>query len=230
MGSNFQKNYNVDIVFCIDATMSMYKILDKVKEGVLSFYDDLVKRMEAKDKHVDTLRARVVAFRDYVYDKEDAMMVTNFFELPRQSREFAECIRSIVPKGGGDDPEDALEALAYAIRSDWFETPSVFKRQVIVMWTDAGPHPIGYGKSAANYPGGMPASLAELSEWWGSREVPSPYMSNRAKRLLMYCPDEVAWNTITDNWNNVIHLPSKAGEGMQEFEYQEILEVIAASI
>ena len=229
MAGNYALKYNVDIVFCIDATMSMYKILDKVKDGVLNFYTDLTNAMEAKGKHVDNLRARVVAFRDYVYDKEDAMMVTNFFELPRQSDQFAACIKSVTPKGGGDDPEDALEALAYAIRSDWYETSSAMKRQIIVMWTDAAPHPLGYGKAAANYPGGMPSSLAELSGWWGTKEVPG-YMDNRAKRLLLYAPEDPTWNTITNSWNNSIYFPSEAGEGLEEFEYKQIIDVIASSI
>lgn len=229
MASNYALKYNVDIVFCIDATMSMYKILNKVKSDVLNFYNDLVSAMEAKGKHVDNLRARVVAFRDYVYDKEDAMMVTNFFALPQQSEQFASCINSITPKGGGDDPEDSLEALAYAIRSDWFKSSSTMKRQIIVMWTDAAPHPLGYGKTAPNYPSGMPSSIAELSGWWGTKEVPG-YMDNNAKRLLLYAPDDPTWNTIINGWNNSIYFPSEAGEGLEEFEYKQIIDVIASSI
>ena len=120
MASNYvSKKYNVDIVFCIDATMSMYQILDKVKENTKNFYIDLTDAMAHKGKKVDQLRVRIVMFRDYYYDKEDAMFVTDFFNLPAQSAEFDQCVNSIEPKGGGDDPEDALEALAYAIRSDW---------------------------------------------------------------------------------------------------------------
>lgn len=229
MAGNYALKYNVDIAFCIDATMSMYKILDKVKDGVLNFYTDLVRAMEAKGKHVDNLRARVIAFRDYTYDHEDAMMVTDFFSLPQQSQQFAQCIRSIVPKGGGDDPEDALEALAYAIRSDWFQSSSTMKRQIIVMWTDAAPHPIGYGQPSKDYPAGMPKTLAELSGWWGAKNAPG-YMDNRAKRLLLYAPDDPTWNSIIDSWNNSIYFPSKAGEGLQEFEYNQIIDVIAGSI
>ncbi len=230
MAGNYVLKYNVDIVFCIDATMSMYKILNKVKASAVNFYSDLRNAMEAKGKHVDALRARVVAFRDYVYDKDDAMMVTNFFDLPAQSTAFASCIESISPKGGGDDPEDSLEALAYAIRSDWTPSSTTAKqRQVVVMWTDAAPHPLGFGKSAANYPSGMPGTLSELSAWWGSKEIPG-YMDNKSKRLLLYAPDDPTWNAITNGWNNTIYFPSEAGEGLEEFEYQQIIDTIANSI
>ena len=35
---------------------------------------------------------------------------------------------------------------------------------------------------------------------------------------------------IRDNWNNVIHVETEAGEGLQECEYSEILDVICNSI
>ena len=40
MASNYRDKmtYEVDLVFCIDATMSMDLILDKVKENALNFY------------------------------------------------------------------------------------------------------------------------------------------------------------------------------------------------
>ena len=229
MASNYLLKYNVDIVFCIDATMSMYHILDKVKRNVLNFYGDLTSSMNSKGKHVDSIRVRVIAFRDYIADKKDAMLVTDFFDLPAESERLAACVKSIVPQGGGDDPEDSLEALAYAIRSDWLKDDSRMKRQVIVLWTDAAPHPLGYGSSEPNYPAGMPKNLAELSVWWGSTQIPG-YMDNRAKRLLLYAPEDPTWNQISKSWNNSIYFPSVAGQGLQEVEYQQIIDVIANSI
>lgn len=78
MGSNYRLTYGVDLVFCIDATMSMNPILNTVKENALNFYQDFQRIMEAKNKRVQKLRIRIVAFRDYYYDKEKAMLVTNF--------------------------------------------------------------------------------------------------------------------------------------------------------
>jgi len=187
MASNNALKYNVDIVFCIDATGSMGGILDKVKSRVLNFHGDLLETMEKKNKHVDTLRVRVVAFRDYAADGDQAMLVTDFFNLPEQSEIFANCIRSIQPKGGGDDPEDSLEALAYATGSDWLRTQSLMKRQVIVLWTDAGPHPLGFGSNAGNYPKGMPRDLTELGCAYALRvavpELPRAFAVIRREHL-----------------------------------------------
>lgn len=227
MASNYI-NYNVDLVFCIDATMSMYRILDKVKENALHFYEDLTKAMQEKGKRVDSLRARVVAFRDYIAD-EEPMLVTDFFNLPEQSEEFSACIKSIAPYGGGDDPEDALEALAYAIRSKWNKAPGAMNREVIVLWTDAEPHPLGFGRQSPRYPKGMPKDLGELSEWWGAPGVPG-YMDERGKRILIYAPDAPAWDQILQSWNCSMMYPSEAGEGLKEHDYNEIIHAIAESI
>ena len=81
MGSNYKVTYGVDLVFCIDVTMSMAHILDTVKQNALRFYEDFQNIMEKKHKTVSDLRIRIVAFRDYYYDRDQAMMVTDFFEF-----------------------------------------------------------------------------------------------------------------------------------------------------
>ena len=230
MGSNYRNkmSYEVDLVFCIDATMSMEPILDMVKKNALNFYQDFHTAMSAKDKKVSQLRIRVVAFRDYYYDREKAMMVTNFFNLPDMAEDFEACVKSIMPDGGGDDPEDGLEALAYAMKSEW-STGATKKRHVIVVWSDDGTHDLGFGKIVPNYPKGMPKDFNELTEWWGTKKNPG-FMDENAKRLLIFAPDKPGWSTIRDNWNNVIHVETEAGEGLQECEYSEILDVICNSI
>ncbi len=222
-------DYTVDMVFCIDATGSMEdmtgsqtKIINLVKQNAVNFYQDLNKAMEVKRKSVRQLRVRIVAFRDYLADGEDAMLVTDFFLLPQQASEFEACVNSIHADGGGDIPEDGLEALAYAIKSKW-TTETAKKRHVIVVWTDAGTHDIGYGKRSPSYPNGMPTSLSELNDWWDD-------MNENAKRLIMFAPDETHWNYISRNWDNVVHYPSAAGNGLAEKSYGEILNAIANSV
>ena len=223
-------DYTVDMVFCIDATGSMEdtdgkeeRIINMVKKNALSFYGDFTNMMNGKGKRVRQLRIRVVAFRDYIADGADAMLVTDFFNLPQQASEFERCIKSIDAMGGGDIPEDGLEALAYAIRSDW-TTQGAKKRQVIVVWTDAGTHPLQYGRRSADYPKGMPQNMAELSDWWDE------YMNPNYKRLVIFAPDEEGWSYISKNWDNVVHFPSVAGNGLAERSYSDILNVLGNSI
>jgi hypothetical protein len=222
-------DYTVDMVFCIDATGSMedttgsrMKVINMVKQNALNFYSDFDRIMTGKNKKVRQLRVRIVAFRDYLADGADAMMVTDFFMLPQQEREFEACINSIHADGGGDIPEDGLEALAYAIKSKW-TTEGAKKRQVIVVWTDAGTHDLGFGKGSDYYPNGMPQTLDDLSGWWDD-------MDRNAKRLVLFAPDENGWSYISQNWENTVHIPSVAGGGLAEQSYGEILNAIANSV
>lgn len=220
--------YNVDMVFCIDTTGSMGSLLEMVKSNALNFYDDVTRKMSEKGKVINQLRIRIISFRDYLADHENAMLVTDFFNLPVQNSDFEQCVRGLIPMGGGDEPEDGLEALAYAIRSDW-DTQGMKRRQVIVVWTDASTHSIGFGKSDPNYPDNMASNFEELTQWWGDIQNQG-YMSQSGKRLLLFAPEAEYWNTIADNWNQVIHFPSKAGKGMEEIDYDLILNTIVNSI
>ncbi len=219
--------YNVDMCFCIDATGSMGPVISTVKENALAFYKDVVDVMEKKQKTINSMRVRVIVFRDYIAD-EEPMMTTKFFKLPDEAKQFEACINSIYAAGGGDEPEDGLEALAYAIRSDW-TTEGTKRRNVIVVWTDASTHEIGYGKKAPKYPNGMPQNFNELTRWWGDCQM-EPYIRNAAKRLVLFAPKAPYWEQISSTWNNVIHYPSTAGRGLEEFTYKEIVDAICNSI
>lgn len=225
-------DYTVDMVFCIDATGSMEdfsgkqtKIINMVKQNAINFYGDFNNIMAEKGKKVRQLRVRIVVFRDYLADGEHAMMVTDFFQLPQQAAEFEACINSIHADGGGDIPEDGLEALAYAIKSKW-TTEGAKKRQVIVVWTDADTHELGFGGASKYYPKGMPSDLGELSDWWDDNSL----MKQNEKRLVLFAPDDGNWKYISDNWNLTWHIPSAAGNGLAEQNYSEILNLIANSV
>ena len=228
MNNNYKITYNVDMVFCIDATGSMGGVIDMVKNNALHFYSDVSDAMAKKSKTIDKLRVRIVAFRDYVADGDDAMLVTDFFNLPEQTEDFEKCVRSIEAFGGGDDPEDGLEALGYAIKSKWNEE-GIKRRQVVVVWTDATTHELGYGKKADNYPSKMAKDFDELTTWWGDRQNKG-FINQNAKRLLLFAPNGPYWSTISDTWDNVIHFPSVAGEGLEEFDYAQIIDSISNTI
>lgn len=222
MGSNYSLKYNVDIVMCIDSTGSMHGILDTVKKNALNFDGDLVEQAMKKGKQIDQLRIRVISFRDYLADGENAMLVTDFFDMPKEKEDFKNLVSSIKPDGGGDDPEDGLEALAYAIKSKW-TTGGDKRRHVIIVWTDASAHALGFGKTSPYYPEKMAKTFNELTGWWDQ-------MDSRAKRLLIYAPEEEQWSSISNCWENTVFYPSEAGMGLEEYDYNVILNEILNSI
>jgi hypothetical protein len=219
--------YPVDLVLCIDATSSMTPIIEEVKTRARSFHEDLAREMDAKGKEIDTLRLRVVVFRDIAVDGADALATSEFFELPERASAFADYVSSIRASGGGDEPESGLEALALAIASPWNEA-GVKRRQVIVVWTDASAHPLsGRGGGSAHVEGEIPADYDQLTDLWQGQSGP---MDGSAKRLILYAPDAFPWTNIANFWDNVIHHPSRGGAGLSDVDYRTILDVIAQSV
>ncbi len=223
----YQLTYHVDMVFCIDATGSMRHVLDFVKQNALNLYRDIASAMERKRKVISRMRIRVIAFRDYIADGEEAMLSSDFFTLPEQAEQFQACVSSLSAKGGGDIPEDGLEALAYAIRSDWTRE-GVKKRHIVVMWSDAPTHPIGYGRIAPWYPSGMAESFEELSLWWEDEQLGGA-MDESAKRLLLFAPDAPEWSRVSSEWAQVIHVQT-VSEGLKDLEYEQVIDAVCNTI
>lgn len=223
----YSMKYNVDLVFCIDSTGSMAHIIDMVKQRALTLYQDISRDLERKHKYIDQLRVRIISFRDYIADGENAMMMSDFFSLPQDEASLQECVNLIEATGGGDAPEDGLEALAYAMRSKWVET-GIKKRHVIVLWSDAPTHDLRYGASSPYYPERMPASFDALTQWWNDQQE-GGVMNRNAKRLILFAPDAPAWNRISAVWDQTIHVRT-VSEGLSEIDYQQVLDVVGNSI
>ncbi len=221
--------YAVDIVFVIDITGSMTPVIEQVKAGALSFHDRLVETMAAKDKFVSSLRLRVVAYRDYYDNPSDALFHTPFFRLPEDQAHFNTYVGALAADGGGDEPESGLEALAVAFASEW-ERGMDRRRHVVVLFTDASAHPLeaSHGRYVPGYPTDMPNTFDALTDQWDDPQ--GSVMEYAAKRLLMYAPDVYPWNVISAYWDNVLHYPSAAGQGLDEVEFGQIIDAIAGSV
>jgi len=220
--------YSVDLVLVIDATGSMAPIIDRVKANAVAFHDNLGKKMTELGKHIDDLRVRVVVFRDFYADAAaDSLIASDFFNLPDQAGAFSAFVDGIRATGGGDEPETALEGLATAIRSPW-ATEASKQRQVIVVWTDASAHPLEKkdGHKPSGYPADMPANFDDLTDMWEGQT----YVHLASKRLLLYTPDAYPWTDIANNWEHCLNFTSKAGEGLADKDYSEILDAIARSV
>src|SRR5215204_2472288 len=218
--------YAVDIVFCIDVTGSMSPILDRVKDNALRFYDDVQKNLTDKGKNVDELRVRVIAFRDFRADGAAALQESPFFSLPAEQGGFAEFVRGLVPEGGGDAPESGLEAVALAINSPW-TTSGDRRRQVVVVWTDSPAQPLEDGSRPAPYGDKIPKDFSGLTDLWENEQG---VMGASSKRLILFAPDGPGWTDISGVWENVVHHPPKAGEGLSEVDYGTIIDSIANSV
>jgi len=233
MATRQNYEFNVDLVLCIDATGSMFHIIDKVKDAASNFHDMLIKELEVADKEVTNFRVKVIVFRDYYWDDDMAMKESQFFNLPSETAAFRDFVSEIKADGGHDEPESALEAIALAMNSDWVKEGTK-KRHIIMIWTDASAHPLETEHAPegrprpAHYPKNMPSNFMELSDWWNIRQ--SGKMNPSAKRLIIYAPDKEPWSKIR-KWEQVVRVDSvEEGKGMDEMDMEAIMLTLVGSV
>ena len=230
---------NVDIVFAIDGTGSMKPLIEKVKKLTLSFREDLEKGLKKKKRVIKNLRIKVIVFRDYYVDGKDAMVESKFFILPEQKQEFYDFVSRIEAKGGGDEPENGLEALGLALNSDFVEEGDK-KRHVIVLFTDASAHKLEKATEKGvptNYPSNMFKNLKELYEVWGTGQralgadtKSGTQMENDAKRLVLFAPAVYPWGELEYDLENTIRKDLNKGEGGRDLDLEDVIELVASSI
>ena len=227
MTANQGLDYNVDLVMCIDGTGSMNPYIKTVKDNALTFYQKFNAKMIEKDKMVNQLRVKVIVFRDYGCDAQP-MVESPFFTLSGgsddESAAFQAFVNGIEACGGGDGPENALEALAIAMNSDWVRTGAV-RRHIIHLYTDAPALPFQARAGKGGYPDDMPADLEELAEMWLGQG-----MEMKAKRLQIFAPDCEPWSTGFTDWKNTIVTHSAAGTGLSDLDISFCIDLLVNSI
>ena len=232
-------DYKVDIVMCIDITGSMQDCIDTVKNRALQFWPDLKEALAAASKNVSDVRVKVIGFRDFEADGDAALEVSRYFNLSDQGssdpEDYRAFVNGLVADGGGDEPENSLEALALAIQSDWVQTGDK-RRHVIVMFTDASAHKLeDANRSNPNYPENMPESFEDLTDVWmtpssGQQGGTKTKLKQPAKRLIVFGPEVYPWPELYESWDQVVYNPSKAGTGLDDVSYEDIINAIVGSV
>jgi len=123
----------VDIAFILDVTGSMSEEIGGVRNSVISLAEEL-------GSSGFDVRFAAVPFRDDV--------VTPVFDFSDDVEEFREFISTLSASGGGDWPEDDLDAIAYAYDNLSFEEGA---QKVFILLTDAPAHERGDGTPYASY-------------------------------------------------------------------------------
>lgn len=229
---------NADIVFVIDATESMTPIIEIVKNFALKFYDDVVEGLDKFNRKVNQFRVKVIVFRDYYCDGDYAMEESEFFYLPDENNEFKSFVSNIEAKGGGDEPESALEALALAMRSDWVKEGNS-RRHAIVLFTDASAHPFEKARDVSIdiYPEHMFSSYEEMLEAWNSAGQGTCLdaekkikMDKNARRLILFAPDADPWTDVQVDFEQCFMTQIESNEGCNELDKEVVINTISKSM
>jgi hypothetical protein len=124
----------VDIVFVLDLTESMQPYIDAVKQNMINFAQDLAQN------HRD-YRLGLVTFEDYVVSAYPDCNCEYSKTMTADAQKFTNWVGTLHAGGGGDIPEDQLDALAYAATLPF--RPDA--QGIVILITDAPPHVAGDG-------------------------------------------------------------------------------------
>ena len=223
----FGTKRNIDVVFCIDGTGSMSPCLANVKSNARRFHMEFVSAMTDLGSEIDSMRIKIIVFRDYECDGDQSMVESPFFELPTDTADFEKFLADITATGGGDGPENGLEALYYAMKSDF--TTGAKDRQVIVLFTDAEALDLGKRAGCPGYPSDMVDKAGLISTWSCTAQDSSLKLRERNKRLVMFAPSGTKYQTLKSELNRSLFEPVNMADGLGDIDFQDIIKIIAAS-
>jgi hypothetical protein len=126
----------VDIVFVMDVTESMQPYIDAIKQNMVNFAHDLASNNR-------DYRLGLVTFEDYVVSKYPDCNCPYQKTMTSDVNQFINWVGTLHASGGGDIPEDQLDALAYA--SSFPFRPQA--QGIVIIITDAPPHHKGDGSA-----------------------------------------------------------------------------------
>lgn len=221
-------NRNIDVVFCIDGTGSMGPYIENVKSNARRFYQEFVSEMTKAGSEIDSMRVKVIVFRDYKDDGDDTMIESPFFELPADNAEYDRYLADLEAFGGGKSAEEnGLEALYYAMKSDF--TTGSKDRQVIVLFSDADALALKERASEANYPIDM-VDEDGLVEMWSCVVQDAGYkLREKNKRLVFFAPKGTKYQTLKGRLNRSLFEPVDMANGLDDIDFKDIIKIIAAS-
>ena len=222
LNQQYCNGYNVDLVFCIDKTGSMQYIIDEVKSNALNLHNLILNEMAKSNLDLNALRIRVVAFGCIGEDKEKAFKVSDFFEMPEDADYFSDFVTNIEAEGGGE--ESGLNALALSLASPWNRGAKM--RQIIMMFTDEDSHSLSKHRKSQYCPAGTPKSMEELDIMWAGGQ--SATIDQRAKRLVIFGPDNSVYSQLYNRWEKVYFYPQIYGE--LKMPINDILKILVSTI
>jgi hypothetical protein len=130
----------VDVVFVLDVTESMQPYIDAVKQNIINFANDLA----ANNRDY---RLGLVTFEDYVVSSVPDCNCEYRNQLTSNVNQFIGWVGSLHAGGGGDIPEDQLDALDYASKLPF--RPQA--QGIVIIVTDAPPHHDGDGSENSEH-------------------------------------------------------------------------------
>ena len=225
----------IDLVFCVDVSSSMELHIENVRRLISRLIADLPEMSDSKGIPLTDMRARIVPFAsgdDKLPDTEFASVLTREGRLRGRglkgaNRFVSELVSSTAIQSDSDGLPRGLDALWRAMTSNWVNHRK--SRQVIVLFSDSPPHLSGPAVADAtdDAPWALPITLDGLTDLW--HDPSGIGLHPAGSFLILFAPDVPPWTDIGDSWRGNVLLPSSAGEGLSDLEFNAVYEVLLNS-
>mgnify|MGYP002626040930 CR=1 FL=1 len=205
---------NIDLALVMDGTGSMHPIIGSFQATAFRLLDFFRKQ---SNEEINRLRVRVIVFGDYEFDMVP-MQTTPFYDLGNEAdkAEFVKAVDSFEAQGGGDIPENGLEALVYAFRSDFDEEAE----PTIVMITDAPALALKERESSPSYPKDMPTYHEFVQQWNNGKDI----------KLYVIAPEYTAYQKLPMDLKNTKFYAVGAGFGLEGIDIEQIFAIVAKNV
>lgn len=206
-----------DIVFLIDVTASMQPALNGLKANLNKFVDLLDGKL-TKDQAKIQWRAKVIGYRDVEVDGANWWVDNEFVD---KVDDLKNQISSLTADGGGDIPENTLDALLIAAKkTQWGDK----RHKFIILFTDA---PTKQKIDRKNLEQGEKDDVKYLMQILAQNRI----------KLVLIAPDDNAgiYKTLSSIPKSKIYPLGSENDaaiysGLQNQNFDELLGMIAATI
>ena len=220
---------NIDIVYVLDATGSMAHCIENVKKSLQDINTSILNHFTTDDgvTEVDMLRVKFVIFRDYKSEGANAIQESPFFERPGDDAKMEAFISSVSAYGGGDGPENGMEALFYAFKSDFANFNGRKDRQIIVLITDNDALELKARAACAGYPSDMVDYEGLKAMWIGADQ--SIKLGEASKRMLIFAPSGTKYFDLSKACNRVQFVATTLANGLNDIDFNVVIATIVAT-
>ncbi len=222
------KERSIDLVFCLDMTGSTFHFAYEIAYNIDQVYKNVLKIFSDEDKQVGSVRLKLILFKDYESDS-DPMTISEFFTLPEDEQNAKQFILSTRGGGGGDLPENGLEALYYAMKSDFVLNSNC--RQIIALFTDSDAVELGERSHCAGYPEDLlGANMDTLVDAWNLNICNDNELRllERSKRLIIFAPAGTKYEVLKGCMNRCLFEPVEVSNSLFDFDFESFIESLIA--
>jgi hypothetical protein len=174
----------IDMVVCLDSTAGMQPFV----VGVRDYAQELVKGLKTDSARNPFWRIRLIAYRDL---NEGEPFVEHQFTT--DIKQFAAQVSGVHPQGGGDEPENTLDAIYRALDSEWRRECCRF----VIAITDAGCHSEMHPSTV------QPGHPSDVDEVIKKLHDTRAHLYLLAPRFHIYdalaCADRTVYDVVSDN-------------------------------